>query len=215
MWNIKDHSYKFKHGHARSKDRPASREYTSYVQAKGRCQNCKDDAYHNYGGRGIEFRFESFEQFLAELGLKPSPKHSIDRIDVNGHYEPGNVRWATHSEQQLNKRCNPRLTVGTETLTTVEWGRKQGLARNTVRERVKRGWCSICAATVIERGTCEHIKRKRRSPARMITFRGKTQHIAAWTRELNLTRGVIAHRLNIGWTVEQALTTPVGPQGRK
>jgi hypothetical protein len=74
------------------------------MDAKRRCKNGKDFA--NYGGRGIEFRFTGFEQFYAELGPRPSPEHSLDRIDNDGHYEPGNVRWATQSQQQKNKRIN-------------------------------------------------------------------------------------------------------------
>jgi hypothetical protein len=73
----------------------------------GRCENPNVERYPHYGGRGIsiceEWR-ESFEAFLRDMGRKPSPDHSIDRIDVNGNYEPGNCRWATDSEQQRNKR---------------------------------------------------------------------------------------------------------------
>lgn len=69
-------------------------EYKSYSHAKSRCTNSNEDAFPHYGGRGIEFRFNSFEEFFSELGPKPEPKHkySVDRIDNDGHYEPGNVR---------------------------------------------------------------------------------------------------------------------------
>jgi hypothetical protein len=78
-------------------------EYYSYVGAKGRCTNPHSQAWPWYGGRGIEFRFESFEQFFAELGPRPAGM-TLDRKDTNGHYEPGNVRWATRSEQTKNQR---------------------------------------------------------------------------------------------------------------
>jgi hypothetical protein len=80
-------------------------EYRSYSAARSRCTNQNGDAWENYGGRGIEFRFKSYEEFLAEVGRKPGPEYSLDRIDVNGHYEPGNVRWATPTEQVHNRRC--------------------------------------------------------------------------------------------------------------
>lgn len=79
--------------------------YTSYSGAKDRCNNPNNKRYRHYGGRGIEFRFQSLKAFCAELGIRPAGK-TLDRINVNGHYEPGNVRWATIKEQNNNKRGN-------------------------------------------------------------------------------------------------------------
>lgn len=80
-------------------------EYQAYAQAKSRCTAPTHRAWGEYGGRGIEFRFNSFEEFIEHIGLKPSPEHSLDRYPNNdGHYEKGNVRWATESEQNLNRR---------------------------------------------------------------------------------------------------------------
>lgn len=90
-----------------------SPEYRSYNAAKNRCENPDNKSYRYYGGRGIEFRFDSFEAFLSELGLKPTAEHSIDRYpNKDGHYEAGNVRWATKIEQVRNQRSNRILTVG-------------------------------------------------------------------------------------------------------
>jgi hypothetical protein len=94
------------HTHGMSK----SREYTSYICAKQRCNNPRTPCYANYGGRGIRFLFTSFEQFFAELGPRP-PGTSLDRIDVNGNYEPkdeargiAGCKWATRFEQTHNRR---------------------------------------------------------------------------------------------------------------
>jgi len=84
-----------------------SAEYHSWSGMKQRCKDKNKDGYKYYGGRGItvcgRWR-DSFVNFLADMGRKPSPKHSIDRIDGDGNYEPGNCRWATPKEQFLNRK---------------------------------------------------------------------------------------------------------------
>jgi hypothetical protein len=73
--------------------------------AKQRCTNPNSQRWYTHGARGIKFLFNSFEEFIQTIGRRPSPEHSLDRFpDNDGNYEPGNVRWATRSQQQLNKR---------------------------------------------------------------------------------------------------------------
>ena len=79
-------------------------ELTAYYNARARCTNAHRPDFYLYGGRGVKFQFKTFEEFSIVLGPRPSEKHSLDRIDVYGDYEPGNVRWATAKEQANNKR---------------------------------------------------------------------------------------------------------------
>jgi hypothetical protein len=83
--------------------------YYSWYNMKQRCYNSNLKRYEDYGGRGIKICdrwLNSFENFLTDMGEKPTPQHSIDRIDVNGNYEPSNCRWATPKEQRINQRKN-------------------------------------------------------------------------------------------------------------
>ena len=86
-------------------------EYRAYVRAKQRCNPQSNNPKYrkHWSGRGIQFRFPTFECFLAEIGPRPGPGYSLDRINNDGHYEPGNVRWATVLEQRHNRRPSCRI----------------------------------------------------------------------------------------------------------
>lgn len=125
------------HGLSRT---PAHR---AWVSMRSRCHNPQNHPnWENYGGRGISVceRWNSFENFLADMGERPNGT-SIDRIDVNGIYEPGNCRWATAREQANNRRDARRLTFQGRTMSCAEWARELGMTRSKLHIRLFRlGW---------------------------------------------------------------------------
>lgn len=117
-----------------------TKEYRAYWSAKSRCENKKIESYPWYGGRGIKFKFNSFEEFFAAAGFAPSPEHMIDRKDTNGHYELGNIRWATPQEQNQNHGICHYIEIDGERKTMTEWCRIFGVSRSAARSRIRNGW---------------------------------------------------------------------------
>lgn len=102
---IRLHGLSTRHGDSRHG--AVAAEYRCWEGMKKRCLNPNSAHFRHYGGRGIKVCdrwLNSYENFLADLGRRPSPKHSLDRVDVDGNYEPDNCRWATHSQQMKNRR---------------------------------------------------------------------------------------------------------------
>lgn len=123
------------HGHTLDKPSP---EYVTWNNMIRRCHDEKNKSFARYGGRGIQVCQEwrdSFEAFLAHVGLKPTPKHSIDRIDNLRNYEPGNVRWATLDEQARNKRNNVLLDFNGTQVCLKDYCALAGLNYHTVQHR--------------------------------------------------------------------------------
>jgi len=117
-------------------------EYLRWLRMKARCTNPNNPAYADYGGRGItvcQRWMDSFEAFIEDMGERPSPEHSIDRIDNNRGYEPNNVRWATKQEQANNRRSNVEVTYNGETKTLAAWARVAGITPEGIAYRHKHG----------------------------------------------------------------------------
>jgi hypothetical protein len=115
-----------------------SREYGIWANMRQRCGNPHAANYMIYGGRGIKVceRWKLFRNFMEDMGPAPSLLHTLDRIDSDGHYEPGNVRWADAETQQNNRRNVVKITAYGQTLTLSQWTRKTGLSRDQIKHRI-------------------------------------------------------------------------------
>lgn len=126
------------------KKMPWSRcEYRMWYKMIERCHNPNNRSYRLYGARGISVcpRWrERVRNWYEDMWPRPSGAHSMDRIDNDGNYEPGNVRWATTKEQNRNKRTNRRIEFNGDALILAEWAEKLGLNEDTLKWRLKHGW---------------------------------------------------------------------------
>jgi hypothetical protein len=123
------------HGESGTKSSARSREYIAWSSMIQRCTNPKHASFIRYGGSGItvcERWINSYELFLLDMGRKPSPHHSIDRIDVLLGYSPENCRWATMDMQQNNRTNNRTVLFEGDRITCTELSRKVGVPRNTM-----------------------------------------------------------------------------------
>lgn len=117
-------------------------EYRTWVGMKARTQNKNHLCYNLYGGRGITIceRWNvSFLNFLADMGRRP-PGMTIERIDTNGNYEPGNCKWADMVTQQNNRRNNHLVTFNNQTKTLAQWGKEYNINPIIILKRINRGW---------------------------------------------------------------------------
>jgi hypothetical protein len=117
-------------------------EYSSWWHALQRCYDPTFVYYFYYGGRGITVceRWRDFSNFYTDMGPRPTPQHTLDRIDNDGPYAPENCRWATRQEQARNRRSNRMLTLNGETLCLSEWAERIDLPANALYMRLYNGW---------------------------------------------------------------------------
>ncbi len=128
-------------GTRRTHGKRRARVYSSWSSMMNRCFNEDCDSYPYYGGRGISVcdRWLRFQSFLDDMG-EPGPGMSLDRIDVNKGYEPGNCRWATRSQQMRNQKRTVWILAGGRRQSLPDWAEELGIKRRTLAFRVKSGW---------------------------------------------------------------------------
>ncbi len=131
-----------------------SPEYKSWSEMRQRCNNANNSRYADWGGRGIRVceAWSTFGTFLNDMGRKPGPNYSIDRIDNDGDYCPSNCRWATKREQNRNTRRNRMVTFRGQTKSLSEWSDVVGISMATLWARLKVGVSTERALTQPVRG---------------------------------------------------------------
>ena len=126
-----------------------TREYAIFRHIIDRCTNPKNKDWNLYGGRGIKVEWETFSNFIEDIGMRPSELHSIDRIDSNGPYSRENCRWATAKEQARNISTNRMVSAQGKTLCIAEWAEVTGLSPCTIWQRINTlGWTNDEAVTL-------------------------------------------------------------------
>lgn len=196
------------------KNNPNYRTYRCYWHMRNRCENPKTPNYSNYGGKGIvvcERWRESFENFLEDMGPRPSMDHTLDRKDNTKPYEPGNCRWATPTEQLDNRRNTIWVEHNGKRQTLSAWAKETGIAYPTLHHRYKQGWPTedLLAPTTEERA-----RPRKGTNDRIVEFRGETRPLREWSKIVGIPYATLWHRLyEKNLPPEEALTTPVKAGG--
>ena len=135
----------------------------AWLQMKGRCINPRHKEYRYYGGRGIKVceRWLNFENFAADIGQPPSPKHSIDRKNNDGDYEPGNVKWSTQVEQVRNRGIAIYVEINGVRRHLAEWAEVSGNSYSKLLQRLRRG---IVGEMLLKTGRYRRTMKERKKP---------------------------------------------------
>lgn len=195
------------HGHSRKRQR--TKEYATWCGMLSRCYSPSSTHFDRYGGRGItvcdRWRHD-FGAFIADMGLRPSDKHSIDRYpDNDGNYEPGNCRWAARSEQMRNTSLNPTVVRDGKRTPLVDVAAESGVNLGTLKARLRRG---------LDLDTAVSLPPDKKRWHKRYTYGGQTLTLAEWERVVGIPRKTLNHRICNGWAVEHALSLPVVPGKR-
>jgi len=182
-------------------------EYKVWASMLDRCRNPAHKAYARYGGRGIVVcpQWENFEVFIADMGRRPSDRHSLDRIDNNGPYSPNNCRWATQRTQARNQERNIRLTHNGKTQTVMCWAEETGLSHALILRRIQAlGW-GVAEALDTPAGPPTNWRGKSHKDAAQYELNGKRQSLSDWAKELGLNTATLYSRIKRGWPLDRAL----------
>lgn len=191
-----------------------TRVYKTWESMKARCYNPNDGKYKKYGGRGIKVCDEwlgkdgakNFAEWAYANGFdenKHQKEQSIDRIDVNGNYEPKNCRFTNAKVQANNKTNTIFLEYQGKSQSLQEWADELRISESTIRWRLDNGYSTEKALTT-------NVRKISNNGKKYLTYKGDTKTISEWAKYLEINPKILYARLKRGWTIEKALETPVG-----
>lgn len=191
-----DHKRFLKHGYAENPDKL----YQKWLSMRNRCLNPNATGYENYGGRGIKVcaewdDYEVFREWAIDQGYKEGL--TIDRIDVDGNYEPNNCRFTTMKEQNNNRRTTNFHTYNGKTQSEMKWAEEYGISYEALKTRLKYGWSFEDALNTPVKPS-----------ERLIEYNGETHNIKQWANLRGISKHALTGRLSRGWTFEDAISIP-------
>lgn len=188
--------------------------YRIYSLMKNRCNNPNSKDYKWYGGKGVKVCSEWEDSYIAfkEWALSNGYKEglTIDRIDSDGNYEPSNCRWVNMTVQNNNKKCIKKYEFNGESHSIAEWARILNLPKGLIKDRIhKLGWSieKALSTPALPRGIGKNNI--------ILEYNGESHPIGTWERLLGFRPETIRGRIKQGWSVEEALTIPVGQKRNK
>lgn len=176
-----------------------AKEYYAWIDMRRRCNDPQRPQYPRYGGRGISVCDKwntSFADFIADVGEAPSRGAILDRIDNDGNYEPGNVKWSTPTDSTNNRGVTRHVIVDGVRVPVEEAAKRLGCTGSALRDRLRRGWNEKQAG------------RKPTKQPRYYTINGQRMTPTQWARARGLPPATVNSRLRRGLTIEEALTSP-------
>lgn len=175
------------------------KEYKIWIGIKTRTMCQTHRSYQYYGARGIKICdrwINSFENFYSDMGPMPTPKHTIERIDNDGHYEPLNCIWATQNQQSNNKRSSRLITYQGKTQNVQRWSEELNIPRYIIFNRLNAGWKIEAIFTV---------PIKKVNLNQLYSFQNKSLTLKEWSNILGIKRHTLYARIHIyNWSIEKA-----------
>jgi hypothetical protein len=173
-----------------------NKDYKEYFVWKNMRARCKGDKHYVKKGIVICERWNKFSNFLLDMGLRPSDKHSIDRIDNDKNYEPSNCRWTTQKVQCSNRGSfNKVFTYNGKAMVLKDWAKELGIKYTTLHQRIFKNHLSFEEAIVFE--------------ANVYIYDGRKYTLKELSDTYNIPKANISDRLHKGWNLEKILNTPV------